>query len=94
MNNQPRCQQNCQQKVVNEYARVVDDFARLLCWIVVKSVQIKGLEVQILPLEPFLSGFQTAAYRVNRAQFEEVSTDALIFKDLRKASRASGTLSQ
>ena len=48
-----RCQQNCQQTVVNEYARVVADFARLLCRIVVKSVQIKGLEVQVLPLEPF-----------------------------------------
>ena len=39
-----------------EYARVVKDLARLLCQIVVRSMQIKGLEGQILPLEPISSG--------------------------------------
>jgi hypothetical protein len=46
------CQQNCQQKVPKGYARVVKDLARLLRRNTVKSLQIKSLEGQILPLEP------------------------------------------
>jgi len=49
----PRCEQNCQQMAVKEYVRVVKDLARILCRNLVNAMQIKGLEGQILPLEPF-----------------------------------------
>jgi len=49
---QNRCQQNCQQIVAPESSEIISILAGLLWRNVLKSLQIKSLEGQILPPQP------------------------------------------
>jgi hypothetical protein len=66
------------QKVSKEYARVVKDLARLLCRDAVKSLQIKGLEVQILPLEPIYQAANLSEIRMNTGNSVKMPIPAFI----------------
>jgi hypothetical protein len=65
----PRCQQNCQQIVAPESFEIVSSLAGLLWWNVLKLLQIKSLEGQILPPQPLnhsVSGSFTKNYAGKR----------------------------